>query len=338
MKHKKALILLLIVFLIGTMGCGTPKSESFSRTGFFFDTVISITIYHSDSQLAKTALFDCFELCKHYESLFSRTMENSDIWKINNAAGETVAVNRETYSLLQTALYYSELTDGQIDATIAPVAEAWNFSQNNEENASHIIPDHETLKELLKHVDYHNIILSEKDGKYYVSLSDAKSAVDLGFLAKGYIADRIKELLQEEGITSAVIDLGGNICTLGCKPDNTSFRIGIRKPFAESKTPMTVLDITDLSVVSSGNYERYFQYNGQIYHHILNTQTGYPIQNNLLQVTIISASSMEGDALSTTCYVLGLEKGMKLIESLTGVEAIFVTEDYQLHYTSGMTQ
>ena len=144
------------------------------------------------------------------------------------------------------------------------------------------------------------------------------------------MADYLKDYLISEGVESALINLGGNILTLGSKPDGTSFNLGIQKPFDKQGTAITSVKVTDSSVVSSGIYERYFEVDNTLYHHILDTTTGYPCDNNLLGVTILSEKSVDGDALSTSCFVLGLDDGVKLIKSLEGVEAIFITEDYEL--------
>ena len=176
-------------------------------------------------------------------------------------------------------------------------------------------------------MDYRNV---QVEGNT-VTLKDPNSAIDLGGIAKGYIADKLKEYLESEGIKHAIINLGGNVLTLGGKLNGEPFRIGIQKPFDESGAPITSVEATDLSVVSSGNYERYFEVDGKIYHHILNPKTGMPYDNHLYGVTILSKTSVDGDALSTVCYSLGLEKGMELIKSLDGVEALFITDDYKLH-------
>lgn len=157
--------------------------------------------------------------------------------------------------------------------------------------------------------------------------------LDLGAIAKGYIADKMKEFLVSKGVKSATINLGGNVLCIGKKTDNTPFRIGIQKPFADRSETIAILDIEDKSVVSSGIYERYFEKDGTFYHHILNPDTGYPYDNHLVSVTIISDQSMDGDGLSTSCFALGLEKGMELINSLPDVHAVFITDDYQLHYS-----
>ena len=165
-------------------------------------------------------------------------------------------------------------------------------------------------------------------------MSDPYAKIDLGGIAKGYIADQVKNYLVEEGIEHAYINLGGNILTLGGKTDDSNFRIGIQKPFAEDGTVMAVLPVSDKSIVSSGNYERYFKKDGKIYHHILDPSTGYPIENNLNQVTIISDKSVDGDALSTTCYALGLDEGLKLIQSMDNIEAVFITNDNTIYKSS----
>ena len=157
---------------------------------------------------------------------------------------------------------------------------------------------------------------------------------DVGAIAKGYIADRLKDFLVKKGVNSAIINLGGNVLCIGSKPDGTPFKVGIQKPFADRNETEAVMDITGKSVVSSGIYERCFKQDGKLYHHILNPKTGYPYDNGLISVTIISDQSVDGDALSTTCFALGLEGGLKFAEK-KGVQAVFITEDYELHYTDG---
>ena len=167
-------------------------------------------------------------------------------------------------------------------------------------------------------------------------MKDPKARLDLGGIAKGFIADEMRKYLNNKGITTGIISLGGNVLTLGPKEKDSNYTIGIQKPFAESGTPLGKLSIKDASVVTSGIYERYFRVDNTLYHHILNTKTGYPVENSLDQVTIISSISMDGDALSTTCFALGEKEGMKLIEETDGVEAIFVTHDGTIMTSSGV--
>lgn len=315
-----------LVFLccLPLVSCG-KQNVTFSDTGFYFDTVITITLYDGGN---KEILEECFSMAKTYENRFSKTIEGSDIWNINHGNGQEVNVHEDTIELLETALEYARLSDGKIDPTIGAVSKLWDFSDGN----SAVIPSDEQLREALSHVDYRKLLLTE----HSVLLSDAKAEIDLGFIAKGYIADKLKEYLISQNVTSAIINLGGNVLTIGSKPDGTPFQVGIQQPFAAAGTTALVLPVTNQSAVSSGNYERYFTKNNQIYHHILDTATGCPALTDLSSVTILSAASVDGDALSTTCFLLGSTEGMALIESLKNIEAVFIQSDGTILYSSGL--
>ena len=166
-----------------------------------------------------------------------------------------------------------------------------------------------------------------------VKLDNRKASLDVGAIAKGYIADRIKEYLKDNGVKHAVIDLGGNVLTIGTKTDGSKYNIGIQRPFAETGTPITSVKIEDQSVVTTGVYERYFEIKGKKYHHILSTSSGRPCKNSLYSVTIITDSSLTADALSTACFLMGYKKGMKLVNQLDNVDAVFITNDLELHYS-----
>lgn len=203
----------------------------------------------------------------------------------------------------------------------------WDFGENKD-----TVPSQKDINAALPTVDYHNIEISDNT----VTLKNPKTQIDLGGIAKGYIADQMKAQLRSDGITEGIINLGGNVLTVGLKKSGDTYKIGIQKPFDDSGSPIASVDITDASLVSSGVYERYFEKDGKRYHHILNPKTGYPYENGLLGVTIITDSSVDADALSTTCFALGLEDGMKLIENTKGAEAVFITEDFTLHKSSGI--
>lgn len=326
--HNKQHIFLLIIFItIFLTGC-TRTAEPVSQVGFYLDTVVQITLYDTgDSQSCIKNINECFTIIDNYEHLFSATMEGSDIWNINHSNGNPVTVSDDTVNLIQTALYYSELSGGRVDLTVLPLSELWDFGT---EGSTHI-PDHSAIEEALSHIDYHAVLI---DGNT-VTLSDFHAAIDLGFIAKGYIADRLKDHLLEQGVTSACISLGGNLITIGNKPDGQPYRIGVQKPFADEGVTAATLSVTDASVVSSGIYERYFYEDNILYHHLLDTKTGYPADNNIAGVSILAPTSVDADALSTTCYFLGLNEGMKLIESLDNTEALFITKDGTLHSSSG---
>lgn len=296
-------------------GCASLSNTSSTATGFYFDTVISVTIYGPSSD----SLADqCMELADYYEKLLSPNIEESDIWRINHSDGSWVTVSEDTLTLLHTALSYAALSDGLVDPTIGSLSQLWNFGSDNQG----VIPDEALINEALSHVDYRSVIIEDDQ----VMLSDPKARIELGFIAKGFIADKMKEFLLSEGVSSALINLGGNVLTLGSRPDGSDFRIGIQEPFSDSGTAILTLSLSNASVVSSGNYERYFIEDGTLYHHILSTDTGYPADSGLSQVTIINDSSVDGDALSTLCFILGYEKAASLLENHPDIQAIFITE------------
>lgn len=313
----------MVVLLCLLNGCASKQQAPISKTGFALDTVVTITLYNTDRE---DLLDSCLDLCTDYESLFSKTIPESDIGRINAAKGQPITVSQDTRELLERAVYYSELSDGLFDVTIEPVTSLWDFNSEAAADDQVAPPAESAIRDSLAHVDYRNIVLSGNE----VTLLDPEASIDLGGIAKGYIADRLKDYLLEQGVTSAIINLGGNIQTIGTKPDGSSFHVGIKRPFDPAGDIITSVDITDESVVTSGVYERCFTYDGQLYHHILSPSTGYPVNGDLNSVTIIGASSMDCDALSTICLLSGLEQGQKLIESLPDVEAVFVTTENQV--------
>ena len=327
-RAKLHIILLFILLLSITsmmIGC-TKNTEPISRTGFYFDTVIQITLYDTEDE---TILDGCFALAEKYETFFSATKEGSDVWSINHGNGKPVTVSEETFSLLVTAVDYANTTEGRIDPTIRPVSELWNF--RSEEKAQ--VPKDTAVKEALSHVSYDTILFgvspSEETGEPVyntVTLQDPKAAIDLGFIAKGYIADKMKEYLLSQGVESACISLGGNVLVIGEKPDGSPFRIGIQEPFAPEGTPLETVEVRDTSVVTSGIYERYFYEGDTLYHHILDTSTGYPVDNELVSVTIICESSTKADAFSTSCLCMGLEEGRQYLDR-EKVEYLLITKD-----------
>lgn len=325
---KIYLSFILCLLLVSLTGCGS-SAQAYSKTDFCFDTAVTLTIYESASasEEANALLDEAMALCQNYDAMFSRTKEGSDIYRINHSGGEWTTVSDETVSLIQSALEYCKLTDGMIDITIAPVKDLWDFSGT--ENVK--MPATADIAAALAHVDYTYI---EIEGNK-VRLSDPQAGIDLGFIAKGYIADHIRSFLLENGVKSALINLGGNIAVIGEKPDGSEFQIGIQKPFATAGTYCTTVSASQSvtgtsSVVTSGTYERSFEYNGKLYHHILDCETGKPAQTDLSGVTIITDSSLHADALSTTCLLLGLDKGIAYIEELDDVEAVFITTDGEI--------
>lgn len=320
---KKAYFLFCLILaslcLFSLTGCQRNAAET-TRTGFYLNTVVSITLYDRPGE---DPLFDeAMSLIGEYDSLLSKTAEGSDIYRINHAEGSPVEVDVRTAELLSIALSYASLSDGLVDPTIGTLSDLWSFGDTNEG----IVPSREDIEEALSHIDYTKVKLSGNT----VTLLDPKARLDLGFIAKGYIADKLKEFLTKNGVENGIINLGGNVLTIGTKPDGSDYHIGVQKPFAETGTALTTLTVRDRSLVSSGNYERYFEKDGILYHHILSTRDGYPVNSGLNGVTIISENSVDGDALSTLCFILGYEKGRKLIDSLPDTEAVFISDAGEL--------
>ena len=337
-QKGRALFLSVVLCLqLLLSGCGaSTQAKKVSKSDFYFDTVITITLYGTDEA---EYIDDCFALAAKYEQKFSNTLEDSEVSRINAQAGVApVTVSEETIELIQAGIQYGELSGGSFDITLGGLSDLWNISQVSQETESSghevdasSLPKPESIEEALSHVDDSNIHIE----KNTVFLEDPEAKIDLGGIAKGYIADRMKEYLNSQGITCGIINLGGNILTLGEKPSGDTYSVGIQKPFDTEGGVIGALSVRDKSVVTSGIYERYFKVGDKIYHHILDLNTGYPYENGLYSVTIISDSSLEGDALSTACFALGLEKGLELIDSMEDVQAVFVTEDYEVHLSDG---
>ena len=320
------LIILVLIVLAVTLSLRRKKRE-FQKSGYYFDTYVSLTVF---SESDEKYLDECLNLCEHYENLFSKTVEGSDIYRINHAEGNEVSVDEETYYLIGKALEYCEETGGAVDITIEPLLDKWGFSHSSltVENGNNISinsnihtskPDDELIKETLQNVDYKTVVLSAPST---VKLENPDASMDLGFIAKGYIADKLKEYLVSNGVEHAIISLGGNIIVIGSKPDGSDYNIGIKDPDNTNEIINSV-KVKNKSVVTSGTYERYVEYEGIKYHHILDTSTGYPVDNKIKSVTIISESSLDGDALSTICLILGKEKSSDILKK-HNAEAIFI--------------
>ncbi len=317
---RYAAIVAFVCLLCSLCACSAETSLP-SRTDFSLDTVVSITLYDVGEADAEDALSAAFDEIERLESLLSVTREDSDIWRINVADGHPVTVAKETAEMLVLALQYAKLSDGALDVTIRSASRLWDFS-------AQAVPDTAELQQAAALVDYQNLSV---DGQ---TVTLTQGAIDLGGIAKGYIADRVATVLKEQGVRSALIDLGGNIVAVGDKLGEP-FRIGIKNPL-ETDSLCAVVEKSNMSVVTSGIYERGFNQGGVRYHHLLDPATGMPVQNTLASVTIVCEKSADADALSTACFVMGEERGIALIESLPDVEALFVRRDGSMIATSHM--
>ncbi len=302
------------------------STNPISKTELVLGTVSTITIYDSNNI---DHLDKCFEICREYEKIFSTTDTDSELYQLNQTfelqSKESILISKELFTLLESSIHYSQISNGSFDPTIAPLSLLWNFSNSTTP------PSDSQISKNLQLIGYKNITCSNNT----VSNNLTGIKLDLGGIAKGYIADRLKDYLISQDIQSAIIDLGGNILCIGEKQKDTPFRIAIKKPF-DTSSPLATLSIKDKSIVTCGIYERYYEYNDILYHHILDPKTGYPVQNNLHSVTIISNDSITADALSTTCFCLGLENTITLLEEFPDVHAIFVTNDNQIITTPNL--
>ena len=302
-----------------------------SQQRLMMSTVVTLSI-HADQRVPDEDLEVLFSEISKWENLLSKNIESSELSKINKSAGKTaVSVQDSVYELINLALHYGELSDGLFDISIAPVVDLWGIGTESAK-----VPEADALEKAMQFVDYQAVELEQSSKSVYLPVEGMR--LDLGGIAKGFIADRVKDRLLELGYESAVINLGGNVLTVGQKTNNSPWLIGVRNPDSLEGTELGVLRVSDRSVVSSGTYERTFTENGVAYHHILNPFTGYPENNALASVVILSDSSVDGDALSTTVFLMGLEKGKAYIETLDHTEAIFITNDKKIYRTTGIME
>lgn len=313
-----AAAVLLIVFIL----TGCRETRQVSKTALKMDTVVTVTVYgSSDSASIDSAFAEADRLI----SLLDIHNKDSEIYSLSEKAGEWVTVSPETYEILTLAKEFYLLSGGYFDVTAAPLVELWNV------NGGGYLPTESEIKAAAEFVDGSTLEL--EDGRARIAEG---MKVDLGGIAKGYIADSLKDHLVNLGVEHAVIDIGGNVVLIGSKPDGSKYNVGVKDPLDADGPLLEIIACEDESLVSSGIYERFFEYEGQRYHHILDPFTGKPSESDLAGVTIICSSSARGDALSTSCMLLGCDKGMALVENTEDAEAIFVTRRGDVLMSSGM--
>jgi len=310
---------LLIIMTFSLFACNKAQKPQAS-TFFAMDTFISVSAYGAKNETIEKLT----RLVSDLESKLSRTAEGSDIYRLNSAGTLPVSISTETAELLKLALSYCAESDGVFDITVAPLTDLWDIKSE----LPHI-PATESISTALQFVNYEYLTLVDKKASF---LSEGMSC-DLGGIAKGYTADKAAELLISEGVSSATLQIGSSVYILGEKPDGTEYKIGIRNPEGDAASYLGTLSLKDKYITSSGDYERYFEIGGERYCHIFDTFTGYPIDNDLRSVTVITDTGTQGDYLSTLLFCLGLENGLKKCSD-DGISAIFITKDKQI-YTCG---
>lgn len=320
-------VLLLSLFLFSSSaGCGTEQKKT-SRSLFVMDTQVDITFYSTSVQVAQTAIGEIFAEMQRLEDILSRHLEGSDLQRINDAAGkEPVQVRPETIYVLRRALEIAALSNGAFDPTIAPLLELWGFG-----GESPALPPPDQLARARELVNYRLVEIDEE--RMTVFLPRPGMKLDLGGIAKGYIVDRGQVLARDSG-SASFINAGGDISISGRKPGGDDWRIGVQDPHEPGRL-LAVITMGEGSVVTSGDYQRFFEVNGQRYHHILDPHTGMPALG-LSSVTVVSTDTTTADGLATAVFVLGREAGMALVESLPDVDALLVNNDGELSISSGL--
>ncbi len=290
-------------------------------SGKYFDTINTITA-DCDIHILQEAM----ELCAFYNARLSKTIPGSDIWNINHADGASVTIGRDTLSVLETAASLYAASEGAFNIAVGPVIELWQFNRGEAK-----IPDTDKIKQALRHTDFGQIIISGRTVKM-----PAGMMIDLGGIAKGYIADQVAGFLRDQGVQDAILNFGGNIVTIGNRPDGTSWIIGLQNPFGErGKDYWAAVPCSNGSVVTSGIYERGFEINGVRYNHFIDPRTGWPVQNGLVSVTAVSSKSVLADGLTTAMFILGKDRGMKLLQQFDA-KAAFLFHDGTVTYSPDM--
>ena len=314
---KRLLSLLCIPLLLLLSACGEAKP--YTKTVLAMDTVMELTVYGDEAVIS-----DLESELRRLEALFSVTDSDSEIYTVNHTG--RADLSDETAELLKSALSLCERTDGALDLTIYPVLRAWGFTTD-----TYAIPSAETIDSLLPSVDYRRVHLETDLPSVWL---ESDTQLDLGSVAKGYAGEKLANLLRARGVDSAILNLGGNVQTIGAKPDGSPWRTGIQSPGSDEN--LCILSVQDKAVVTSGGYERYFEQDGQIYWHILDPSTGYPAHSGLQSVTIVGDCGTLCDGLSTALFVMGLDRAAELYRQSDDFEAVLLTDDNILYITEGL--
>ncbi len=316
------MVILFIAFGIINKNKNTI-SYPIKETNYIMGTIIDLKVYdHGDDATMKNA----FDVIRSVEQKMSLNIKESEINKINDKAFTSpILMSDDTAFVMKKSVEYSNMSEGHFDITIGPLVELWGIGTDDAR-----VPKDLEIDEAIEKIDYNNIEILDKS----IKLNNKDMIIDLGGIAKGYAADKVAEYLTSQNVERAIIDLGGNVFALGDKEKGEDWSVGVQNPFDETRGEyLGLVKVSNKSVVTSGVYERYLEANNKKYHHILDPFTGFPVDNELMSVTIVSDKSIDGDALSTGAFALGLDKGYKLIDSTEGVGAIFVTKDHEVFVT-----
>lgn len=327
------LCFLAAVLLLGACANGTQtaqvSNDPAEQTEFLMGTYVTLHIYDEGKE---EVLAEGFELVKDLADKITGETTESEISKVNAAAGvEPVQVSPEVYEVTKIAHQYAEESDGKFNYAIGPITDLWRIGFDDARK-----PAQEEIDAALTRIDFRKVEFNDADRSIF--LPEAGMMLDLGAIAKGYMTDKVKELFASEGVTTAVIDLGGNVFVMGGSPsrDGAEWNVGVQDPLAPRGQSLGRMEQKDRSIVTSGIYERYLEVDGVVYHHLMDPSTGYPFDNEIVGVSIISDKSVDGDALSTQVFGMGLEKGLAYVNGREDVEAVFITKDREVYISDGL--
>ena len=330
---RKLFIALILLVMIVLGGCAihavsNPEAQTMSKMlDGPLDTVSTITLYAW--QGGEEPIDAIFTMLRDIDARMSAVSGKSEIAAISAQAGSSVEVSADIFDLIKRSKVIGYETDGAFDVTIRPVVDLWGVGTERAR-----VPALSELEDALGLVGYEDIVLNEAESS--VMLAREGMRLDLGGIAKGYACHRAVEILKQSGVKHGIIDLGGNVFAYGTRPDGTPWRVGVKNPLIGENGPFCVVTVSDRAIVTSGVYERFFEYDGDIYHHIMDPKTGFPPKNGLISVTVICGDSAYADALSTACFVLGPERGLKYIDALPDAEGIFAADDMNVWITKGL--
>lgn len=317
------LVLLLAVFV--RLRGGAARSRTYERSTFAMGTYVQL---RAAGPSAPAALDAAIAEIGRLDDLLSYNSEQSDVFRLNGSAGRgPVSVSADTAELLELALHYAEVSGGLFDPTVGPVVDVWGFRPE----MVPAVPDRPDLERALALVGYRDLRVDRE--AQTAELLRPGMSVDLGAIAKGYVVDRVVEVLRAQGVASAIIDVGGNICGVGPRPDGQAWMVGIRHPRMDGEL-LGSLPLTDSSIATSGDYQRNFEANGRLYHHLIEPLTGYP-GTGVAAISVIARSAVEGDAISTAAFLSGPERALEFVRTL-GLEGVLYTADGRLEVTPGL--
>ncbi|MDO4286935.1 MAG: FAD:protein FMN transferase [Eubacteriales bacterium] len=322
MRKGQAGIVLAAALAMLLTGCGGKKQPDYVTQDFYaMDTAMQITAYGENAQ---DAVNESISYINMLEADISRTRETSDIYALNQAEGKRTELSEQAADILQDALDLAAKTEGFFDPTIAPLSDLWGIGTDHA-----AVPTQDEIDTVLPLVDYTAVSLEGT-----TALIPAAAEVDLGGIGKGYAADHVVEILKQKNVDKAIVALGGNIYVLGEKEVDTPWTVGITDPDDPSNY-FAILSITDVAVVTSGDYERYFESNGKRYCHIFDPQTGYSAETDIRSVTVVSQDSASADAYSTALFVMGYDAARSFCQE-NRIEAVFICDDHTVHVTDGL--